>query len=169
MLEILSAKYGRVGSEKDMVDVIEKVTQKISADKVSISFNVSSTDLGIPDPSPGNPKELIVKYALDGQENTEHIKDGNTFAAQKKEDPPLTYSGFVASLYAAIWWSLAGAVVLFIQVFSVGLAFGLGFYFGNSFVWALVSILFPYASFWLIAAIVMIRRALSQVDFIRVR
>jgi len=168
MLEILSAKYGAVGSEKDMKDVLPQVIQKISADKISISFIVSSTELGLAeDPAPGSPKELVVKYALNGKENTEHVKDGNTFAAKVAEEPKLTYTGFTVSLYASIWQNLAGSIVLFFQVFSVGLAYGLGSYFGNGIVWAIVSVLFPYAAFWLIAAIVIIKRALSSADFIR--
>jgi len=168
MLEILSAKYGAVGSERDMKDVLPKVIEKISSDKMAISFLVSFTELGLADdPAPGSPKELVVKYALNGQENTEHVKDGNTFSAKVAEPAQLTYAGFIASLYSSIWSNIAGAVVLFLQVFSVGLAYSLGSYFGNGIVWAIVSVLFPYASFWLIAAIVIIRRALSSADFIR--
>ena len=168
MLEILSAKYGAVGSDKDMKDVLQKVIEKISADKVAISFLVSSTELGLADdPAPGSQKELVVKYALNGQENTEHVKDGSTFSAKVPETPKLTYAGFIASLYGSIWSNMAGAVILFIQVFSVGLAYGLGTYFGNGIVWAIVSVLFPYASFWIIAASVMVRRAISSADFIR--
>jgi hypothetical protein len=167
MLDIIDAKYGALGVDKDKVDVTDNVKRIVSSDKQSISVVVGPTGLGVKDPSAGNPKELVVKYNMNGDEHTETVKDGFTFAAAVPQKVPQTYAQFTAGVYSSFWSNMAGAVVLFISVFSVGLAFGLGSYVGNPFVWLIVAILFPYGSFWLILAIIVIMRALSAQDFIK--
>lgn len=167
MLDILDAKYGALGVDKDKVDVTANVKRIVSSDKQSISVVVGPTGLSVKDPSAGNPKELVVKYNINGDEHTDTVRDGFTFAAAVPQKVPQTYAQFTAGLYGSLWSNMAGAVVLFISVFSVGLAFGLGSYVGNPFVWLIVAILFPYGSFWLILAIIVIMRVLSPQDFIK--
>jgi len=167
MLDIISAKYGAVGVEKDKVDVTDNLQRVRSPDKQSISVVVGPTGMGVKDPSAGNPKELTVKYNINGNESSETIKDGFTFAAAVPQKVPQSYAAFTASLYSSIWSNMAGAIVLFLSVFSVGLAFGLGVYVGNPIVWLIVAILFPYGSFWLILGIVVIMRMFSSEDIIK--
>lgn len=167
MLDIKEAKYGAIGVEKDKVDVTPNVKQLISTDKKSISAVVGPTALNIKDPSPGNQKELSVKYVLDDNEYFDTIKDGFTFTAASYEKAPQSWTAFTAAIYTSLWQNMWGAVVLFATVFSVGLAFGLGKYYGNPILWIIVSLLFPYASFWLILAIVIIMRILSPIDIIK--
>ena len=69
--------------------------------------------------------------------------------------------------YAALWSNFAGALTWFLQVMGFAFGWQLGKYFGNSYVWTILNILFPYASFWLIPAIVIIARAIGGADFIR--
>ena len=167
MLEIIEAKYGAVGVDKDKVDVTDNLKRIRSPDKQSISVVVGPTGIGVKDPSEGNPKELKVKYTINADESSETIKDGFTFAAAVPQKVPKSYAAFTTELYAAIWSNMAGAVMLFISVLSVGLAFGLGVYVGNPVVWLIVAILFPYGSYWLILFIIVIMRVLSPEDFIK--
>ena len=166
-LEILDARYGAVGADKDKTDVTKNVNSKISADKQSITFIVSSTNLAIVDPAVGSPKEMKIRYAINGAERSETILDGNTFAAQVPQKAPTTLSGVTALLYLAIWQNMISAVSLFIMVFGGSVAYSLGWYFGNGILWGIVSVLFPYASFWLIPVIVILARAFSPVNFIQ--
>ena len=166
-LEILDARYGAVGSNADMKDVTEKVKNKISSDKQTISFVVSSTNLGIEDPSVGNPKEMKVKYAMNGDQRSEVIRDGNTFALKLPQTGPTTPIGYAMTFYGIIFKNVLTAVMIFLNVFGIAMAYNLGWYFGVGIVWALISIIFPYASFWMIPVIVILARAFSGIDFIR--
>jgi hypothetical protein len=62
---------------------------------------------------------------------------------------------------------MLSAVSLFIMVFGGSVGYSLGWYFGNGILWVIVSVLFPYASFWLIPFFVILARAFSPVDFIQ--
>jgi hypothetical protein len=166
MLDIIEAKYGAVGVDKDKVDVTAEIKQLMSTDKQSISLVVGPTGIGVKDPSAGNPKELVVKYNIDGDERSDTVKDGFTFAVAVPQRVPQSYSQFTAEVYSALWSNMANAVVLFISVLSIGLAFGLGSYVGNPYVWFIVAILFPYGSFWMILIIVVIMRIVSPQDVI---
>ena len=166
-LEILDVRYGAVGTKKDKKDVTANVKNKISADKLTLSFVVSPTNLSVVDPSPGQQKEMEIRYAMNGKEYNELKKDGETFMAQVPQPAPKTLSGFTASLYIAIWQNMLSAVSLFIMVFGGSVGYSLGWYFGNGILWVIVSVLFPYASFWLIPFFVILARAFSPVDFIQ--
>lgn len=168
MLEILDAKYGSDGSEKDLVDVTQQVKALVSSDGRSISVTVSASKLGVTDPSPGNPKVLIVKYSKDGEEKTDRVLDGNTFAVSLPPETKTGPGGATAAAYTALWKNGASALIMFLNVFSVIAAFNLGAYMGNSFLWAILSLLFPYGTFWLIAPLVMLVRAFTGEDFIRI-
>ena len=166
MIEILSAFYGADGNDKDLKDVTENVKQKLSSDRQSISFNVSSSQLGVEDPSPGNPKVLVVRYSIDGAETMDRIKDGASFNAKVPEPAPYTSAGFLVSFYAALWKNIAGATAMFVNVLGAAFAYELGRYFGNGIAWVLLHLLFPYAAFWMIPVIVILARALSSTDFV---
>jgi hypothetical protein len=165
-LEILDAKYGAVGSTKDKKSVTENVKQKISADKQSVSFVVSTTNLGIQDPAPGNPKEMDIQYALDGIQYNEKIRDGNTFAAKLKEPAPRSPAGYLLMLYGAIFKNVVSSAALCINVAGIVMAYNLGWYFGFGVLWAIIAVIFPFAAFWLIPFIVIIARAAGGVDFV---
>jgi len=165
-LEILDAKYGAVGSTKDKISVTENVKQKISTDKQGISFTVSTTNLSVKDPSPGSPKELVINYALNGVEHTETIRDGNTFAAKLPELVPTTPTGYMLMLYGSIFKNIVSATALFINVAGITMAYNLGWYYGYGIMWVLMSIIFPFAPFWLIPTIIIVARAFQGADFI---
>ena len=166
-LEVLDARYGGDGSEKDLIDVTDLVKKKISSDRMSISFVVSPNNIGIADPAPGQKKVLIVRYALNSQENSERVRDGDTFAVSVPQPKKKTPSQHLSTFYAALWLNFAGALTWFLQVAGFAFAWELGKYFGNSYLWIIVNILFPYASYWLIPVIIIIARAIGGVDFIR--
>jgi hypothetical protein len=166
MIQILSAFYGADGNDKDLKDVTDKVKKKISTDKQSISFNVSSSQIGVEDPAPGNPKVLVVKYTINGIETSDRIKDGDSFNAKVPEPAPYTSVGFLTAFYAALWKNLAGATAMFLNVLGASFAYELGRYFGNGIAWVLVHFLFPYAAYWMIPIIVVLGRAISGTDFV---
>jgi hypothetical protein len=166
MLEIISASYGADGNDKDLKDVTDNVKKKLSSDRQSISFNVSSSQLGVEDPAPGNPKVLVVKYSLNGVETMDRIKDGDSLNAKVPEPSQYTSAGFLAAFYAALWKNLAGATAMFVNVLGAAFAYELGRYFGNGIVWVLMHLLFPYAAFWMIPIIVVLGRAISGTDFV---
>lgn len=168
MLEILDAKYGPDGSEKDLLDVTQQVKALVSSDGRSISVAVSSSKLGVTDPSPGNAKVLVVRYSLKGDEKTDRILDGNTFSVSLPAEPKSGPGAVTAAAYASLWKNGVSALIMFLNVFSVVAAFNLGSYMGNSFLWAILSVLFPYGTFWLIAPFVIAVRAFSGEDFIRI-
>ncbi len=165
--EILDARYGADGSEKDLIDVTDLVKKKISSDRTSISMVVSPNNIGIADPSPGQKKVMVVRYAVNSQEQSERVRDGDTFAVSVPQPTKKTPSQHLSTFYAALWLNFAGALTWFLQVMGFAFAWELGKYFGNSYLWIIVNILFPYASYWLIPAIVIVARAIGGVDFIR--
>jgi hypothetical protein len=166
MIEILSASYGADGNDKDLKDVTDKVKKKLSSDRQSISFNVSSSQIGVEDPAPGNPKVLVVKYSINGVETLDRIKDGDSLNAKVPEPAPYTSVGFLAAFYAALWKNLAGATAMFLNVLGASFAYELGRYFGMGIAWVLLHLLFPYAAYWMIPVIVILARAISGTDFV---
>lgn len=166
MLEILSAFYGPVGSTKEQVDVTSMIKDRMSTDRMSISLLVSPDSIGMPDKSPGTPKELIVRYSVDGEEKTETFRDGSTFAVKVPEPPPKSVTGKALSFYGAIWSQLFSALFVFLATVSVALAFNLGWYVLNPIFWVIVSILVPYGSFWAIPIVIILMRMFTSQDFI---
>lgn len=166
MFEILSAFYGPVGSTKGKVNVTEQVRQRISSDKKGISMLVSPSSIGVKDASPGTPKELDVRYSINGEERSETLRDGSTLTAKVPEAPPQSATGEAFSLYGTIWSQAFSALFVFLAVFSIGLAFNLGSYVLNPIVWVVVALVVPYASFWVIPVVLIIMRIFSSQDFI---
>lgn len=166
MLDILSAFYGPIGNTKQKADVTAQVRQRVSADKKSISLLVGPSGIGVTDKSPGTPKELSVRYSINGQESTETFKDGMTFTAKVPEPSPQSATGQALSLYGMVWSQAMSALFVFLAAVSVGLAFNLGFYVLNPIVWIVVALVVPYASFWAIPVILILMRIFSSQDFI---
>ena len=165
--EILDARYGPDGSDKDLKDVTDLVKQKVSSDRQSISFTVSPSNIGISDPAPGNKKVLLVRYSLNSQEHSDRVKDGDTFAVSVPKEAPKTPSQYISSFYGALWSNFAGALSWFITAAGFAFAWELGRYFGNSYVWIIIAIIVPNASYWLIPVVVLLTRAVGGEDVIR--
>ena len=166
MFEIISAFYGPVGSTKDKVNVAENVRQRISSDKKGISMIVSPSSIGVKDPLPGNPKELDVRYSINGEQRSETLRDGSTFNAKVPEGGPKSATGQAISLYGIMWSQAVSALFVFLAVFSIGLAFNLGWYVLNPIIWVVIAIVVPYASFWAIPVVLILMRIFSSQDFI---
>ncbi len=166
-LEVLDVRYGADGSDKDLLDVTDLVRKKISTDRKTLTFVVSPSNIGVADPAAGQKKIMLIKYKLSGQEHSERVRDGDTFAVTVPEPTKKTPSQYLAVFYSALWSNFAGALTWFLQVMGFAFGWQLGKYFGNSYVWTILNILFPYASFWLIPAIVIIARAIGGADFIK--
>lgn len=166
MFEIISAFYGPVGSTKDKVNVTEKVRERISSDKKGISMIVSPSSIGVEDKTPATPKELDVRYSINGEQRSETLRDGSTLNAKVPEAAPTSTTGKAASLYGTLWSQFISALFIFLAVFSIGLAFNLGSYLWNPIVWTVIALVVPYASFWIIPVILIIIRIFSSQDFI---
>ena len=166
MIEILSAFYGPIGNTKQKVDVTAKLRDRISADKRSITLVVGPSGIGIEDKTPGTPKELTVRYTINGQESLETLQDGITFKAKVPDPPPQSTLSLGLALYGIIWTQAAAALFVFLAAVSVGLAFNLGWYVWNPIVWVVIAIFVPYGSFWAIPLLIIIMRILTSQDFI---
>jgi hypothetical protein len=166
MLEILSAFYGPIGNTKQKADVTAQVRQRVSSDKQGISLLVSPNGIGVTDKSPGTPKELTVRYSINGQEMTETFRDGNTFSAKVPEPAPQSTTGNALSLYGMVWSQAFSALFVFLAALSVGMAFNLGSYVLNPIVWVVVAIILPYGSFWAIPVLLILMRIFTSQDFI---
>jgi hypothetical protein len=166
MIEIYSAFYGPVGSTQDKVDVTDKVRNRISTDKMSISMLVSPSSIGVEDKSPNNPKELYVRYYINGIEDVETIRDGSTFNAMVPQEETPSSMGVVFSVIGTIFSRGIMVIFIFLAAVSIGLAFNLGWYVLNPIVWVIVALIVPYASFWAIPVILIWMRIFSSQDFI---
>lgn len=166
MIEILDARYGPDGSEKDLKDVTEKVRSRISSDGTSVAFNVSPSNLGLIDPSPGNPKILAVRYSVNGQETSERILDGNTLAVSLPIDPIEGPFGLLATLHGLLWKNALTALITFLYVASISLGYELGSLIGGGGAWAIIPILFPYGTYYITASGIILLRAFAGVNFI---
>mgnify|MGYP006898275000 CR=1 FL=1 len=166
MLEVLSAFYGPIGNTKQKTDVTAQVRQRISADKQGISLLVSPSGIGVTDKNPGTPKELTVRYSINGQEMTETFRDGNTFSANVPGPAPKSITRQALSLYGMVWSQAFSALFVFLAALSVGMAFNLGSYVLNPIVWVVVAIILPYGAFWAIPVILILMRIFSSQDFI---
>ena len=103
---------------------------------------------------------------MNGEQRSEKIRDGSTFSAKVPEPTPQTATGQALSLYGTIWSQALSALFVFLAVFSIGLAFNLGFYVLNPILWVVIAIIVPYASFWAIPVILILMRIFTSQDFI---
>jgi hypothetical protein len=166
MLEILSAFYGPIGNTKEKADVTDQIRQLVSSDKKSISVLVGSKGIGVEDKSPETPKELTVRYSIDGGEIVETLRDGKMLKATVPEPAPQTATVYALSLYGIMWRQAISALFVFLAAVSIGMAFNLGFYVLNPIVWVVVAIIVPYGSFWIIPIVLILIRIFSSQDFI---
>lgn len=115
-LEISKAEYGYAGNFTDVTNAVQNYVK----DGI-INLNVAFKNLGIPDPNPNKQKELKVNYTLNGAENTQVLKDGQTFnvaapigdAVNNTKPAEHAYS-FFSSLFGA----LVKGVFMFLYVVS---------------------------------------------------
>jgi hypothetical protein len=166
MIKVVSAFYGPVGNIKDRIDVTRKMNELISADKKTLALIVSPTNLGVTDPSPGNPKELDIKYTVNNEERKELVRDSSSLLIKAGDITHRTWAGFAVSSFAGAWRGMLIVVCVFLYVMSIAFASQLGRTIFNPILWIVVALMFPYVSFWGIPIVVILMRIFSSQDFI---
>ena len=162
----MTAYYGPVGNIKDRIDVTQKLNDMISADKKTLALVVSPSNLGVTDPSPGNPKELDIKYTVNNEERKELVRDSSSLLIKAGDITHRTWAGFTLSSFTGAWRGLLIVVGVFLYVMSVAFASQLGRTIFNPILWIVVALMFPYVSFWGIPIVVILMRIFSSQDFI---
>ena len=166
MIKVVSAYYGPVGNIKDRIDVTQKMNELISADKKTLALIVSPTNLGVTDPSPGNPKQLDIKYTVNNEERKELVRDSSSLLIKAGDITHRTWAGFAVSSFAGAWRGMLIVVCVFLYVMSIAFASQLGRTIFNPILWIVVALMFPYVSFWGIPIVVILMRIFSSQDFI---
>jgi hypothetical protein len=166
MIKVVSAYYGPVGNIKDRIDVTQKMNELISADKKTLALIVSPTNLGVTDPSPGNPKQLDIKYTVNNEERKELVRDSSSLLIKAGDITHRTWAGFAVSSFAGAWSGMLLVVCVFLYVMSIAFASQLGRTIFNPILWIVVALMFPYVSFWGIPIVVILMRIFSSQDFI---
>jgi len=166
MIKVVSAYYGPVGNIKDRIDVTQKLNELISADKKTLALIVSPTNLGVTDPSPGNPKELDIKYTVNNEERKELVRDSSSLLIKAGDITHRTWAGFALSSFAGAWRGMLIVVCVFLYVMSIAFASQLGRTIFNPILWIVIALMFPYVSFWGIPIVVILMRIFSSQDFI---
>jgi hypothetical protein len=166
MIKVVSAYYGPVGNVKDRIDVTQKLNELISADKKTLALIVSPTNLGVTDPSPGNPKELDIKYTVNNEERKELVRDSSSLLIKAGDITHRTWAGFAVSSFAGAWRGMLIVVCVFLYVMSIAFASQLGRTLFNPILWIVIALMFPYVSFWGIPIVVILMRIFSSQDFI---
>ena len=162
----MSAYYGPVGNIKDRIDVTQKMNELISADKKTLALIVSPTNLGVTDPSPGNPKQLDIKYTVNNEERKELVRDSSSLLIKAGDITHRTWAGFAAQLFTNLWSKSLIIVSAFLFVLSIAFAAQLGNTILNPILWIVIAVIFPYVSFWGIPIVVILMRIFSSQDFI---
>jgi hypothetical protein len=166
MIKVVTAFYGPVGNIKDRIDVTQKMNELISADKKTLALIVSPTNLGVTDPSPGNPKELDIKYTVNNEERKELVRDSSSLLIKAGDITHRTWAGFAVSSFAGAWRGMLIVVCVFLYVMSIAFASQLGRTIFNPILWIVIALMFPYVSFWGIPIVVILMRIFSSQDFI---
>jgi hypothetical protein len=166
MIKVVTAYYGPVGNIKDRIDVTQKLNELISADKKTLALIVSPTNLGVSDPSPGNPKELDIKYTVNNEERKELVRDSASLLIKAGDITHRTWAGFGLSSFMGAWRGLLIVVCVFLYVMSIAFASQLGRTLFNPILWIVIALMFPYVSFWGIPIVVILMRIFSSQDFI---
>lgn len=116
-LEITKAEYGYAGNFTNVTNAVQNYVK----DGI-INLKVAFGNLGIPDPNPNKQKELKINYTLNGAENTQVLKDGQTFnisaptgTAVNNTQPADNAYSFFGSLFGA----LVKGVFMFLYVVSI--------------------------------------------------
>lgn len=110
-LQIIKAEYGYTGNYTDVTYAVQNLVSN-----GSIKLKVGFKEVGIPDPNPNKQKELKVNYSLNGAENTEVLKDGETFSINAPAGEA-TSNNTPSSDASAIWGVFTGNAILFLKVF----------------------------------------------------
>jgi hypothetical protein len=166
MIKVLTAYYGPVGNIKDRIDVTQKMNELISADKKTLALIVSPTNLGVTDPSPGNPKQLDIKYTVNNEERKELVRDSSSLLIKAGDITHRTWAGFSMQLFTNLWSKSLIVVFTFLFVLSIAFAARLGNIILNPILWIVIAVIFPYVSFWGIPIVVILMRIFSSQDFI---
>lgn len=163
---MITAYYGSLGSSKDRIDVTERVKSLVSSDRKTLTLLVSPSILSVNDPSPGNPKELTIRYTVDNVEKNETIRDGSTLMVKASEPYKQSWGGFAISSFTNMWSQILIVVGVFLYVMSIMFAYEFGKTLFNPIIWVIIAILLPYVSFWGIPIILILMRIFSSQDFI---
>jgi hypothetical protein len=166
MIKVVTAYYGQVGNTKDRIDVTQKMNELISADKKTLALIVSPANLGVTDPSPGNPKQLDIKYTVNNEERKELVRDSSSLLIKAGDITHRTWTGFALSSFSGAWRGMLIVVCVFLYVMSIAFASQLGRTIFNPILWIVVALMFPYVSFWGIPIVVILMRIFASQDFI---
>lgn len=170
-LEITKAEYGYAGNFTDVTNAVQNYVK----DGI-INLKVAFKNLGIPDPNPNKQKELKVNYTLNGAENSQVLKDGESFnisaptgSAVNNTQPTEHAYSFFSSLFG----SLVKGVFMFLYVVS---AFTMADFFAPTLtaknldgslisivdskrnMYLILGAIVPYASFWALPIYLFFRR-----------
>jgi hypothetical protein len=133
-LEIIKAEYGAAGDEH--IDVTDAVKSQVR--NGSIDMRVGFKEVGIPDPSPTRPKELVVHYKVNGAEATNIIRDGGRLkisAPPVDGSPSATENGgdIISILIGGIFKAAHTffAVIVVVGFYQIGEQFKMGRLFGG--------------------------------------
>ena len=163
-LEILAANYGAQGSDKDMVDVTDKIKAKVWPSGEGISIMVSPTSIGVADPSPQSQKVLVVRYRINGgTETAVKTPDAATFAVTVPGTSPTSSLGHAGSLYGMLWTNALAAAGIFVLVMSAAFAYRLGSDggYGSWILFVAIALMMPYIGISGIVLVVLIHTAVS--------
>jgi hypothetical protein len=166
MIKVVTAYYGQVGNTKDRIDVTQKLNDMISADKKTLALIVSPTNIGVTDPSPGNPKQLDIKYTVNNEERKELVRDSSSLLIKAGDITHRTWTGFALSSFSGAWRGMLIVACVFLYVMSIAFASQLGRTIFNPILWIVVALMFPYVSFWGIPIVVILMRIFASQDFI---
>lgn len=157
MIEILSASYGDASVTTisgSRVDVTKEIKGLISPDKQTLTISVSAANIGVKDLAENKVKSLILKYRINGEENSVTTQDGATLALSSPAYVPKTPAGYVYSMMGSVWSNGATAVLVFLYTFSISLAFHYG-----GFAMGIAAGVLPLSTFWLFAPVIFILAA----------
>ena len=162
-LEILEARYGAVGSDKDMVDVTDNVKKAVWPSGEGVSIMVSPSNLGVKDPAPQSQKFLKVRYRINGgTEVKTDTPDAATFSVTVPGTSPMSSLGYTASTYGVLLSSAWSAALVFILVVATGFAYQLGLAGYASWIFLVaLTLMFPYVGIAAIVVFVMVHTAIN--------
>jgi hypothetical protein len=166
MIKVVTAFYGQVGNVKDRLDVTSKLNGLISSDKKTLSVIVSPSNIGVSDPSPGNPKQLDITYTVNNEERNEIVPDASTLLVKAESPVVRSWTGFALSSFTGMWSKLLIVISVFLFVMSVAFASRFGNSLFNPILWIVIALIFPYVSFWGIPIVIILMRIFSSQDFI---
>lgn len=115
-LEITKAEYGYPGNFTNVTNAVQNYVK----DGI-INLKVAFANLGIPDPNPNKQKELKINYTLNGAENTQVLKDGQTFNISAPMSEAVSNTApteHAYSFFSSLFGALVKGVFVFLYVVS---------------------------------------------------